>query len=419
MQIPRPRSRRRAAGRVLRTAGSIAVACTLALSAGCSSSDAHLSSAEDVPAPAGAYPGQKAVGSPVHIGLIVPEDGPASSHPEEREAAQAAAQYANDNLAGIAGHQIELVICKSKEDPASARDCANRMVESKVAAVVVASTSQGDAMAPVITGAGIPYVASSGSTPTELNSKNAFIWTGGYPADLAGMAAYAKQRGYKHVTAFVIDSGSIVSATSSIGGKAFDAAGVELTVIPVPPGTADSTPLVDAGLRTKPDAVALAIDPVLCTSVLESLETLGTTAHKMSLQACLDPSTQMAVGADAMEGASVFTTSDPDSDAAESMLYRSIMHTYTPSTPTAGFAPLGYQGMMALIRATQGVQGDLSPAAFATAIAAARDVPLPMGGGLTFTCDGTAVPGFPSVCSARSIVLTVVDGKGTNPQTAG
>ncbi|WP_235949206.1 ABC transporter substrate-binding protein [Candidatus Frankia alpina] len=63
------------------------------------------------------------------IGFITAEGGSAISLPEVREGAQAAVAYANDYLGGIGGRPIQLVVCKSQEDAASARTCANEMVE--------------------------------------------------------------------------------------------------------------------------------------------------------------------------------------------------------------------------------------------------------------------------------------------------
>jgi len=43
-------------------------------------------------------------------------------------------------------------------------------------------------------------------------------------------------------------------------------------------------------------------------------------------------------------------------------------------------------------------------------------LPLPAGAGLTFTCDGKALPSLPSVCSLSEVVVTVQNGVGTDAQ---
>lgn len=363
------------------------------------------------------FPDNKATGSPVKIGLINPEGGPAVSLPGNREAAVAATEYANAHLGGIAGHPIELVQCSNKEDPASARDCANQMVEAGVSAVVVTTTGQGESMAPIITGSGISYIAPNGSSNAELSSPNAFMLTSGFPGMLMSMASYAGSQGYDKVTAFVSDNNSAVPATQGIGGPAFQAAGVELQIVPVAQGTPDAAPQVSAGLSGKPDAVAVIGDATLCTSLIKALSTLGSDADTMLIQPCMDPSTVQAVGS-MMDGAHVFTTSDITSSDPEAVLYRSVMQQFAPDTDIEGFTVTGYQGILGLVRATAGLQGEPTAGAVSAAIAAAKNVVLPAGHGITFACDGSALPALPAVCSTGLVSATVVDGKTTDPQLA-
>lgn len=189
------------------------------------------------------------------IGLINNEGGQAISMPENREAADAVVQYANENLGGIGGRPIELVICKQGEDANQARDCANKMVEADVSAVLMTSSGQGDSMVPIITGAGIPYVSAAGQAASELTTPNAFMWTAGLPGALSSMAKYSAQQGMKNVTAYVIDVPAATAGIQAMGTPAFQAAGINLKVVPIPPGTPDSTPQVSAGLGDNPDGV--------------------------------------------------------------------------------------------------------------------------------------------------------------------
>ena len=43
-------------------------------------------------------------------------------------------------------------------------------------------------------------------------------------------------------------------------------------------------------------------------------------------------------------------------------------------------------------------------------------MPLPAAAGLTFTCNGKALPKLSSVCSLGEVVVTVQNGVGTDPQ---
>ncbi|MET7767895.1 ABC transporter substrate-binding protein [Nocardia sp. NPDC005366] len=399
--------------RSIRNFGLIALVPAIALATACSSGDDSTSSSAD--APSSAFPDKPATGSTVKIGLINPEGGPAISQPSNRSAAEAVVKYANANLGGIAGHRIELVTCAAKEDPASNRDCANQMVEAKVSAVVVTTTANGDTMAPVIAGAGIPYFTPAGSSAGELTTPDAFSLTGGFPGGLASMAAYSASKGYKKVTAYVIDAGAAAATAKALGGAVFGAAGIDLQVVPIPLGTPDATPQVSSGISGDVGAVAVVGDATMCTAVVKALGTIGAKQDKMLIQPCLDPATVEAVG-DAMDGAHVFTTADLVSDDPEAVLYRSVMKKYSPDTDIAGYTYTGYQGMLGLVRATQGLTGDPSAAAVSTAIKTAQNVPLPAGHGITFTCNGTAMAQLSAICSMQMVRVTVVDGKPTDPQ---
>ena len=386
----------------------------LLAAAGCSESDSadnEQAAADAVKdAPEGTFTDNKAEAEPVLVGLYVPEGGAHISQPESREAAEASVKYANSYLGGIGGHPIELKICKGKEDAASAADCANQFVEAKVAAVVVTNTGQGDAMAPIITKAGIPYTSYSGASGSELASPNSFLWTAGFPAVLATMASHAASEGHKSVTLYVTDNAAALGGAKAMGEPAFKAAGVELKLVPVPLGTPDATPQVSAGLKDKPGAIGVVGDATMCASVLKPLKTLGTDVEKMVINYCTEDSVLDAIGKDGVEGATMITSTDATSSDDEVVVYKAILGKYAPDVNPIGAASAGYQSMMGFIRAAEGVQGEVTPESLITAISSAKDVPLPLGAGLTFSCDGKQMPGLTGPCSAKAIVGTVKDG---------
>ncbi|CAN5566292.1 ABC transporter substrate-binding protein [soil metagenome] len=362
-------------------------------------------------APEGTFEDNAATGAAIKIGIISPEGGTAISQPEGRVAAEAAVAYANANLGGIACHKIEAVVCKEKEDAASATDCANQMVEQDVAGVVVLNTAQGDSMAPIITGAGIAYTGYNGTSGSELTGDPAFIWTGAFPGVLGGMAKYAATNAITKLTLFVTDSPQVVGAVDAMGTPAFDAAGVKLTVTPIPPGTPDATSQVTAGIKDDPEAIAIVGDATVCTSALKALGTVGYKGTKLVITPCLDPSTVEAAG-DVLDGAKLLTTTDASGDDDESKLYRAVMGQYAAGEVTTGAAQSGFQSMLGFIRAAQGVQGDPTAASIVDAIRSAKDVPVPLAHGATMTCDGTAVPGLTALCSSYNLVGTL-DATGT------
>jgi len=406
MRHPSPQNRRRAAA---------ALAATVLLfgAAACAedaAKDEPSSEQAVADAPDGTFAGEKAAGDPIKIGIINAEDGPAISQPEGRIAAEAAVKYANENLGGIGGHPIETVVCKSKEDAASATDCANQMVEEKVAAVVVLNTGQGDAMAPIITGAGIPYTGYNGASGAELTGDPAFFWTAGFPGILTGMAKYAAENGYKSFTLFVTDNTAVVGGATAMGKPAFEAAGIDLTITPIPLGTPDATSQVTAGVKDEPGAVGIVGDATMCSSTLKGLGTIAYDGDKLLITPCLDSSTVEAAG-DVMDGAKLISSTDDSGDSDESKIYRAVMAKYAPGEKTEGAAQSGFQSMLGLIRAAAGLEGDATPANVTAAIRAAKDVPVPLAHGATMTCSGDVLPGLPGPC-ANYVLVGDLDAKG-------
>ena len=402
-----------------------AAACSSSSGSGAASSGASSSAASgstgaaassSPPAALSAYfPGKKAAGTPVKIGLINNEGSSPTAEPSLGDAAVAAADYANAELGGIGGHPIQVDRCSETEDTASATACANQMVQDQVAAVVIGTTGFGGSMVPIITKAGIPYVSVTAAAAAEGTTPGTFMWSGGYVATLGGFAKYAAQQGYKKVTAYAIDTPASLAGANALGGPLFKAAGVSLTVSPVPAGVPDATSQVTAGLQSKPDAVAVIADEGTCTSILKALEVVDPTIPRMVITSCLTTSAVKALGS-AMNGVKVFGASAPQASDAEGQLYQYVMAKYAPDANATGYTVTGYQSMLGLVRATAGLKGTPTPQSITAAIKAAKNVALPAGGGLTFTCNGTAVTGQPSDCSAGEVMVTVQNGVGVDPQ---
>jgi len=423
---------RSGAGRALRLgAPALLAAATLIGAAACSSSSSSTAGASSS-SPAGtsssssgttasaaglsAYlPGKQATGTPVKVGLINNEGSSPQSEPSVGNAAVAAADYANAELGGIGGHPIKVYRCGENEDTASATACANQMVQDNVAVVVIGSTGFGATMVPIITKAGIPYVSVTGSAVQELTTPGTFMWSGGYEATLTGFAKYAAKHGYNKVTAFVVNVPAAIAGAQQLGVPVFKSQGVGLTIEGVPSGVPDATSQVTAGLSGKPSAALIIADEGTCTSVLKALNVVSPSLPAMGITSCLTTSATQALG-NAMNGVKIFGASAPQANDTEAKLYQYVMAKWAPEANPTGYTVTGYQSMLGLVRATAGLTGTATPASITAAIKAAKDVPLPAAAGLTFTCNGKALPNLPSVCSLGEVVVTVQNGVGTDPQ---
>ncbi|WP_245819531.1 ABC transporter substrate-binding protein [Rhodococcoides yunnanense] len=412
--MSRPRSRR------MRLAGATAALLFAGLSTvtACSS-DSSDDSNDATSAPTSTLPDNPATGDTVKLGFITVEGGAGVSLPESREAAEATIEYVNNNAGGLAGHKVELVVCKQQEEPTSARNCANQMVEEKVSAVLVPGSGQGATILPIIEGAGIPYVGVNGVSPAELTSPGSFILSAGLPGFFLGTSEYAAKQGWKNVTFIVGDTGGQPAVIQALGAPTFEAAGLNLNVVPLAIGIPDATPQLTAALAGNPDVISVLGDESMCISVLKALQTTSPDTKSFLLSTCLGEGVIDAVGADAVNGNVGVTTVDAFSDNPDSELYRSILATYAPDLSPAGFAASAYQATLGVVRAANGIQGEVNAASIADALRSSKNVELPAGGGISFSCDGSSFPMMPSICTKQSLFGVIEDGVPSNLQLTG
>jgi branched-chain amino acid transport system substrate-binding protein len=352
-----------------------------------------------------------ATGSPVKIGLFNVEGGSTVSEPDIGDAAEAAAQYANDYLGGIGGHKIEIVRCADKADGASAAACGNTYVQEGVAAVVAGQPATADQVVPTVQGAGIPWVGSSPSAATELSNDNAYFFSSGFLGLLAGEAVYAKEKGWKTVTMLGSENPQLISTVNAVGTPLFKGQGATLDLVTIPQGTADATSQVTAATQKNPDAISIVSDPTGCQAALSAMATVGATQPKMVNSSCVQQSVLDAVGEAGIDGTVLFTTGDTQSDDKEAQLYRAVMQQYAPKADPGGITPTGYLSMLGFVRAVNagGLSGDVTPQSISTALKAAKDVPLPIGDGQSFSCDQTQFPNpaiKATICSSYLFATT-------------
>ncbi|MFI7524094.1 ABC transporter substrate-binding protein [Nocardia salmonicida] len=380
----------------------------IAVAAGCAGGEESGNSAV-ADASTTSLPDDPASGAAVRIGFVSTEGGAVVSLPEMRQGAEAAVAYINKNGGGLAGRPIELVVCKQQEEPTSATKCANDFVQQKVTAVLSPGTSQGGTILPIVAGAAIPYVTLNGVSAQELTSPDSAALSAGLPGAITAMATAAKDKGMKTFTLFASDGGGMGALVEAMGAPLFQAMGVSLKVVPIPLGVPDPTPLVTSGLSTKPDGAAVIADAATCTSVYKAIQSTDTSVQKVFIPICLAPDVIEIIGMDTVAGSTGITATDFLSDRPDSVLYRSIMKAYAPDLAVTGGASSGYQVVMALVAATDGIQGEVSSASIRTALQTAKNVEMPAGGGITFSCDGTAVPQMASICSRQMLIGEIND----------
>jgi branched-chain amino acid transport system substrate-binding protein len=346
----------------------------------------------------------------VSVGIIIDGGGgnTVGSAALVQQGAQMAVAYANAYKGGLAGHKISLVVCQNQETPAGGQACANQLVQDKVVAVVLPFTGEGATEVPTITKAGIPYITLSGASNQELMTPGSYALTGGYPATLGAYALSAKAHGYSKFAMLVSNVPAAIQGAELLGSLVFKNAGVGYKVIPVNPGTADVTPQLQAAVSWGAKAIGLTGDVTLCSSFLKGYQTLGLTEPKYVISTCLDPSIFSTLGS-VLGGSYIDTTSN--ATAAEDAQYAAITQKFAPSVngnpnASAGQAS-GLIPVFSLLDMMSGYTGAVTPAAVKAQLALSTQRTVPLSGGITYVCNGKAIPLLPSVCSAASAVGTV------------
>lgn len=354
----------------------------------------------------------EATGTPVKVGLITEGGSEAigSQSALTETGAKIAVEYANEYLGGIGGHKIELFVCGNQATPAGAQDCGNQMVEQGVVAVTLPFTGYGEAQAPVITGAGIPYVTGSGNSAAELTAPGAFALTGGYPGTLGAFAQHAKDQGYAKFAMIVIDVPSATQAAQQLGGIVFKNAGVEFETIAAAPGTPDLTPQLQSAVDGGAEAIGVTGDVTFCTSFLQAYQTLGLDIPKYVIGPCVDKSVIDSLG-DVLAGS--YLATNATSSSADAELYGGMLAKYAPDEDIdpdpiiSSGVTAGVSSVINLVRAMKGLTGDVTKDTVMAQMKAAKDVPLWLADGQGFTCDGSVVKIMPNLCSVSFFVGTL------------
>ncbi len=360
-----------------------------------------------------------ATGAPVTIGLITEGGSEAIGSQSDltEQGAEIAKQYVNEYLGGLAGRPLDLFVCGNKATPAGAQDCANQMVEKKVAAVVWPFTGQGAAV-PILTGAGIPIIAGSGSSTEELTTPGVFIVTGGYPATLGAFAQDAKDRGIKKFAMVVIDVPAATQGAQALGSLVFKNAGVGFTVITAPPGTPDLSPQLQDAVSQGADAVGVTGDVTFCTSFLKAYQTLALNITKYVIGTCTDQSVVAALP-DALKGSidavTSVTTGSPDLALYAAMLQKYAAGKGIDPNPTKSSGVVaGVSAVLNLVNGMTSFSGDPTPANVLSYWKTAKGNVF-LGGGITFDCSSKPIALIPNICSAQLQVGTVnADGTVSN-----
>jgi branched-chain amino acid transport system substrate-binding protein len=351
----------------------------------------------------------QAEGAPVTVGMIIDghDGGPGGNDVEQ--GARMAVDYENEYGGGLDGHKIVVHFCGNDDTSVGGYLCAMDMVQRGVVAVIEPSSAQGQSEVPPLVQAGIPYIAMTGGSAAELTTAGAFALQGGVPAILGAVAEQAKERGYAKVTVIIENEPSVVLGAQVIGNIVFKAAGVGFDVLTANPSATDLKPELEEALSGGASAVGVGGNTGFCGAFLRAYASLHAHVPKYVISTCLGPSILDSASLDKVLAGSMLAgaqTSSPRDDA----LYAGIVQRYAPSVNPDLFVSAndfaGVVPVLSLAAIMKGAPagGPVTAADVLARTGAARNVAIPLFGGATFTCDGTAIPLLKSVCSSTAAI---------------
>jgi branched-chain amino acid transport system substrate-binding protein len=345
-------------------------------------------------------------GPPVRVGLINLEGAPGGSVKDLRLGAEAAVAYVNAELNGVNGRPLELEVCITTSSPEVSAQCAQRMAQEKVVAVIGGVDVGSSASLPILTQAGIPYLGAAPLLPADFTTDGAFMFSPGGMANAASAAFAADQLGARRVSILQADDRPGAQLTDVFVRPALIAHGVrerDITVVAEQADAADLAPAVAAANRPDPDAIIVLFPPPACARIMQAAAALGVEAPMFYIARCGDPSVLAAGGAGA-EGIYFVTAvlnAESSADDGDVRTFVRAIREYGNDDldPASVDAANGFATTMTVYqRLTTIADGSVDAATVIASFRAAVDQPAFMG--RSYTCDGQqAVPEWVSVCN--------------------
>jgi branched-chain amino acid transport system substrate-binding protein len=341
------------------------------------------------------------------------------SAPEGTWAAQAATDYINTDLGGVNGRKIKLETCFLDQTPATETKCANQAVSAKPDVIVYGNGSLDNIDSTIAAKAGIPFTAYySASAPTQ-KSDSAFVYSDDIIGPTLSAAVLAKQKGLKSLSViglnFPIVTNSWIAAKPTV-----EKLGLDFRTSAVNYGVADQSPQWEAVTSHNPGAILIEEDTADCVASAKAKASLGFSGMFMMASTCDTAAVQKA-GGSALNG-TIFIADDSSTDAgsADVQTYTTAIDKYSPQIKSNGLelavtTTNQFQVIMNLYAVLKTVQdpNTIDASTITSAFKAAKDLPVFMGGGSSFTCDGNQVPNLPALCSLVQTYGSYQNGKTT------
>jgi branched-chain amino acid transport system substrate-binding protein len=351
-------------------------------------------------------------GEPIVLGMVNQENTPVGSFPELSGTVKAGVAFVNEQLGGIDGRPLELVVCNTGFSAEGSTACGQQFVTRDAPVVLGGIDVFGNAI-DVLADNDIPYVGGIPISTQSMTSPNSFQWSGGtWGASVAFAAFAAEELGAERVAIIYGDFGSI-SQGAEYGRTALENLGVtQVQMIPYPILDSDLSAPIAAAAAGDPDTIFMLTADSGCNSAFEGVATAGLDAAVFYTGACAAPNIISASGPERTDGAyfnveQPIDREDPDVDTA---LYTAVVERYSDGLDPIGAGTVSFRSFMNLYSVLRELGADgLEPAAIIEALRSKSGEPSFMGH--DYSCDGRQLEGLPSVCSPQQIIARMSGGE--------
>lgn len=339
-----------------------------------------------------------------------------SSTTAARQGVQAAVKAIN-RAGGIAGRPLAATECVTDQTPETGKTCIDQAIAAKPAAVFAVQPGTASDNVPALSAAGIPYVAQTCNTSTTLGGQyTTFCFGSDFVGLYSSSAGYLKTLGtVKKAALLYVNVPAATSGIKAYAEPTLQRAGITPVEVPIPEGTADVTATVAPALQANaPDAVIALLTGPGCVSTMKLRSNPPSTKPFVFPAMCTDPDVVADAGAGAKGALFVRQTVTLDRRNADVRAYRRAMARFAPKAdPDDVYAQAGFAGVTNLAAALRLVPTGtpIDAASTTAALRAAKQVPMFLTPGATYTCDGSAFPGLKALCSIQAHVVEY-QGKG-------
>jgi branched-chain amino acid transport system substrate-binding protein len=361
-----------------------------------------------------------ATGATLKVGYITDGQNGSINNLSEIPAAQAAVNYVNAYLGGIAGDVLSLDVCNNGGTPSGATSCANQMITDKVPVVLNNVSAEDATIYSALSAAGVPYVAYQTAVAGQLTGKLSYVLTNGLASSFAGPAKVAENDGAKRAAQLVINVPGAAQPAQQLDPILYKNAGIPVDVVPIAPGTPDMTPQVQAEITKGADFFAVLGDVSFCTSALKALKTLSYSGPIVLIAQCIASSSSAGIPG-GYAGDIVVTVASTSATDPDVKLYEAAMKRWAPGTGpfVNGVTQGGFATVLAFARSMKGLTLPATSASIEAAFASMAPTLLPFGGGGTIQCNGKQVTITPDICSAGALSASLdTNGNPTGTFTA-